>query len=108
MPHEISIEMGDMFGIFDTEATTPIPLNDDSIATICDQIHQRQPKVKKKTLTRNEIEKRGNLGAQEAYRACYIDTLFRHQAAISMDKNDLGLAKDFTHRIHLKDNKPIY
>jgi hypothetical protein len=25
-----------------------------------------------------------------------------------MNKYDLGLAKDFTHRIHLKDNKPIY
>jgi hypothetical protein len=25
-----------------------------------------------------------------------------------MDKYDLGLAKDFTHRIHLKDNEPIY
>jgi hypothetical protein len=25
-----------------------------------------------------------------------------------MDKYDLGLAKDFTHRIHLKDNIPIY
>jgi hypothetical protein len=25
-----------------------------------------------------------------------------------MDKYDLGLAKDLTHRIHLKDDKPIY
>jgi hypothetical protein len=25
-----------------------------------------------------------------------------------MDKYDLGLAKDFIHRIHLKDNEPIY
>jgi hypothetical protein len=25
-----------------------------------------------------------------------------------MDKYDLGLAKDFTHRIHLKDDKPIF
>ncbi len=107
-PHEISIEAGDMLGIVDSKATTPIPLNDNSIATICDQIHQQQPKVKKKTLTRNEIEKRCNLGAPEVYRARYIDTLFRHQAAISMDQYDLGLAKDFTHRIHLKDNKPIY
>jgi hypothetical protein len=27
---------------------------------------------------------------------------------MSMDKYDLGLAKDFTHRIHLKDNQPIF
>jgi hypothetical protein len=34
--------------------------------------------------------------------------LFKHQAAISMNKYDLGLAKNLAHRIHLKDNKPIY
>jgi hypothetical protein len=25
-----------------------------------------------------------------------------------MNKYDLGLAKDFSHKIHLKDHKPIY
>ncbi len=66
------------------------------------------PKVKKKTWIRNEIERRCHLGAPEAYRSRYIITLFRHQAAIRMDKYDLGLAKNFTHRIHLKDDQPIY
>jgi hypothetical protein len=97
-----------MIGIVNTEDTTPIPLDDESFAAICDQIYQLLPKVKKKTWTRNEIKKRCHLGAPEMYRARYIDTLFRHQAAISMDKYDLGLSKDFTHRIHLKDNEPIY
>jgi hypothetical protein len=95
-PHEISIETGDILGIVNTETMTPIPLEDDSLTTICEQIYQRLPKVKKKTWTRNEIEKRCHLGAPEPYRSRYIDTLFRHQAAISMDKNDVGLAKDFT------------
>ncbi len=44
----------------------------------------------------------------EIYRARYIDTFFKHQAAISMNKYNLGLAKDFSHRIHLKDHEPIY
>jgi hypothetical protein len=44
----------------------------------------------------------------EKYRARYIDTLLKHQAAISMNKYDLGLAKDVSHRIHLKDHEPIY
>jgi hypothetical protein len=39
-PHEVSLETGDILGIVDTETTTPIPLNDDSLATICEQIHQ--------------------------------------------------------------------
>jgi hypothetical protein len=66
-PHEIGIETGDMLGIVDTEAMTPIPLDDDSLGTICDQIYQRLPKVKKKTWTRNKIEKRCHLGAPEAH-----------------------------------------
>ncbi len=49
-----------------------------------------------------------HLGAREEYWARYINTLSRHQVAISMDKYDLGLAKDFTHRIQLKDDKLIY
>ncbi len=47
-------------------------------------------------------------GAPEPYRSRYIDTLFKHQAAISLDRYNLGLAKDFTHRIDLKENQPIF
>jgi len=38
----------------------------------------------------------------------YIDILFKHQAAISVNKMDLGTAKNFTHKIHLKDNNLVY
>ncbi len=38
----------------------------------------------------------------------YIDILFKHQNAISVDKFDLGRAKNFTHKIYLKDNEPVY
>jgi hypothetical protein len=34
--------------------------------------------------------------------------LFKHQKAISVDKFDLGRASNFTHRIYLKDNEPVY
>jgi hypothetical protein len=68
-PNKISIETGDILSIVDTEATTPIPLDDDSLAAICDQIYQRLPKVKKETWTRSEIEKRCHLGARETYRS---------------------------------------
>jgi hypothetical protein len=32
-----------------------------------------------------------------------IDILHKHQAAISIKKYNLGLAKNFTHKIHLKN-----
>ncbi len=38
----------------------------------------------------------------------YVDILYKHQAAISMNKMDLGRAKNFTHKIHLKDKNPVY
>ncbi len=106
--HKVSIRTGDILGILDTEKDTPIPFNDESLATICEQIHQRLPKVKKRAWTRKEIEARCHLGAPEPYRNQYIDILVKHQAAISLDKYDLGLAKDFTHRIYLKDDQPIF
>jgi hypothetical protein len=107
-PHEVSIKTGDILGILYTEEDTPIAFNNESLATICEQIHQRLPKVKKRAWTRKEIEERCHLGAQEPYRSRYIDILVKHQAATSLDKYILGLVKDFTHRIHLKDNQPIF
>jgi len=34
--------------------------------------------------------------------------LHKHQQAISANKYDLGLATNFIHKIHLKDNAPVY
>jgi hypothetical protein len=106
--HEVSLKAGDILGILDTKKDTPIPFSNESLTTICEQIHQRLPKVKKRAWTRKEIEDRCHLGAPESYRGQYIDILFKHQVAISMDKYDLGLVKDFTHWIHLKDDQPIF
>jgi hypothetical protein len=107
-PHEININTGDILGILSTEKDDLIPFNEDSLSTICEQIYQRLPKVKKKAWTRKEIEERCHLGAPEPYRSRYINILVKHQAAISLYKYNLGLAKNFTHRIHLKDNQPIF
>ncbi len=107
-PHEVNVSTGDILGILSTEKEDPIPFDDNSLATICEQIHQRLPKVKKRAWTRKEIEERCHLGAPEPYHSQYIDLLVKHQAVISLDKYDLGLAKNFTHSIHLKDNQPIF
>ena len=96
-PHEVSIQTRDILGILSTEEDAPIPFNDESLATICEQIYQRLPKVKKRAWTRKEINERSQLGAPEPYHSRYIDILVKHQAAISLDKYDLGLAKNFTH-----------
>jgi hypothetical protein len=97
-----------MLGILSTEKEDPIPFDDESLATICEQIHQRLPKIKKRAWTRKEIEERCHLGAPEPYRSRYIDILVKHQAAISLDKYDLGLARNYKHKIHLKNDDPVY
>jgi hypothetical protein len=89
-PHEVSVKADDILGILKTEKDTPIPFSDESLATICEQIHQRLPKVKKRAWTRKEIKDRCHLGAPEPYRSQYIDTLVKHKAAIRLDKYDLG------------------
>jgi hypothetical protein len=42
------------------------------------------------------------------YKSRYIDILHEHQDAISVNKYDLGCAKNFTDKIHLKHNDPVY
>jgi hypothetical protein len=37
-----------------------------------------------------------------------MDILCKHQEALSVDKYDLGLAKNFTHIIHLKSDDLVY
>jgi hypothetical protein len=68
-PHKVNVHTGDILGILSLEEEEPIPFNDDSLATICEQIYQRLPKIKKKAWTRKEIEKRCHLGAPETYRS---------------------------------------
>ena len=38
----------------------------------------------------------------------YIDILFKHKDDISIGKHHLRQAKNFQHRIHLKENNPVY
>jgi len=64
--------------------------------------------VPKKHFSRAEIEQKANLNVPDELKQRYIDILFKHQAAISISKMDLGRAKNFTHKIHLKDNNPVY
>jgi hypothetical protein len=102
--HEVSIKARDILGKLDMEKDTPIPFSNESLATICEQIHQRLPKVKKRTWTRKEIKERCHLGAPEPYQSQYIDILVKHQLAISLDKHDLGVVR----QSNSSYNSPIF
>ncbi len=62
----------------------------------------------KRQFTCAEIEQKANIQVPALYKQKYLDILFKHQEAISVNKFDLGRAKGFTHKIYLKDDNPIY
>ena len=53
-------------------------------------------------------ENLANINVPHEYKARYKALLVKHFDAISIDKNDLGRVKDFFHKIHMKDNEPVY
>ncbi len=77
---------------------------DSVISVILNDIDNKLPKVPKKKLSKDEIAAKSHLNVPNEYRPEYIDILYKHQRAISVNKYDLGLATNFKHIIHLKDN----
>ncbi len=85
-----------------------LPLNEETVSDIISSIEQKFPKVNKNNFHMKKLLKKAHLNVPDQYKQKYIDILFKHQAAISVNKMDLGHAKNFTHKIHLKDNIPVY
>ena len=107
-PYDVTISRNDILGIMDTEPDEPIPMEDSTISTILQNIEKKLPKVPKRKLTRDEIATKAHLNVPVEFKQKYIDILYKHQQAISVNKYDLGLATNFKHKIHLKDNNPVY
>ena len=60
-------------------------------------------------LTKEQMCAKVNLkGVPKEFKESYIELLFKNRAAFSTSQTDLGRAKDFFHKIHLKDNDPVY
>jgi len=55
-PHDVTLERDDIQGIMETEAEELVPLTDDFISSVCQDIHNRFPKVKRRRLSREEIK----------------------------------------------------
>ena len=59
-------------------------------------------------LTKEEIEKRVKMNIPDTHKTQYLDLLYKYCSVISKDKSDLGMAKNFFHRIVLKDDALVY
>jgi hypothetical protein len=107
-PYNVTLERDDILGVMETKEDELVPLTDDFISSVCHDIHNCFPKVKRKRLSREEIRRRCHLQVPEEFHDRYLDILCKHQDALSIDKYVLGLAKDFKHKIHLKTQDPVY
>jgi len=107
-PYDITLARNEVLGVLEFEPDKCIPLNEKTISGLTSNIHGQLPKVPKKKFTRTEIEQKANLKVPVQYKKRYLDILFKHQDAISINKFDLGRAKNFTHKIYLKDDNPVY
>jgi hypothetical protein len=54
------------------------------------------------------IKEHANINVPNSYTSKYQKLLLIHFNIISIDKTELGRVKNFFHKIHLKDNEPVY
>jgi hypothetical protein len=85
-------------GILEVEEETLIPLTDDVIS-VCSDIQKLLPKTIKRRLSRQLVPPQLEQ---------YINILFKDQDTISIDKYNLGVAKNYRHQIYLKMNDLVY
>ncbi len=64
--------------------------------------------MREKTLSRSEIAQKCHLQLLDEFLDHYIDIVHKHQESIGLSKYNLGLAKNVTHNIHLKDQDPLF
>jgi hypothetical protein len=107
-PYDVTINRGDILGIMDIEKDELIPMEDSTISAILQDIDKKLPKVPKKKISREEIANKAHLNVPNKFKDKYVNILYKHQKAISANKYDLGLASNYKHKIHLKDNSPVY
>ncbi len=107
-PYDITIERNDIMGIIEMEEDKIYPLTDEATAGICAIIKSNIPSTPWIQLTREDIARHCNLQVPDEFKAQYLDLLFKYQEAISIDKYNLGLARNYKHKIHLKNENLVY
>ena len=98
------VEKGDINAIQEMDGT----FVDDFINEIQEEQKGNPQDQQRRNLTKAEIKQRAKLKVPREFEHKYLDLLTKYTDVISTDKNDLGKANDFYHRINLKDKAPVY
>ena len=109
-PCDIKLERGSTIATVESEWEDQIQEFDGKqVDNFINEIKETTAKIQKPVyLTRDEIEKRVKMNIPTTHKDKYLDLLFKYRSVISKDKSDLGMAKNFFHRIVLKDDGPVY
>ena len=110
-PYDIDLPRDSIIGLIETEGQSNKieQLSQDKIKSIFASINLiATTKISSKDFTKEQIEAKINLNVPAEFRSQYIDLLFKHREALSISKTDLGRAKHFFHKIHLKNDDPVY
>ena len=57
---------------------------------------------------KEHIKEHAHINVPITHKAKYEDLILQHFGIVSIDKGDLGRVQNFFHKIHLKDNEPVY
>jgi hypothetical protein len=106
--HDLVLAGKEVLHVLKFESAQCVPLDDNTVSLIISNSEQKFPKFQKKKFSRHKIEQKANQNVTNEFKQGFIDILYRHQAAISINKMDLGPAKNFSHQIHLKQNNLVY
>ena len=109
-PFDIDIQRNVVIAAIETEDLEPKveQLSQAKVKSVFDTINSIAATSKTNSLTREQIIEKSNLNVPSQYRQQYLDLLFKHRDALSVSSTDLGKAKHYFHRIHLKNRNPVY
>ena len=108
--HDITIERTSIVACIETDfdCTKATQLSQEKITSIFETINSVAAHKSVNSFTREQIEQKANINVPQQFHRQYVDLLYKHKNALSMSNTDLGRARNFFHRIHLKDRNPVY
>ncbi len=114
-PHAMWIERNDLMGYAEiyTEEDKSEKLDTKFVAHLLkdvtiNSVQQEKSKLWTEEAKMEHIDEHANINVPSSYTSKYKKLLLKHFKIISIDKTDLGRVRNFFHKIHLKDNEPVY
>ena len=109
-PFDITLPRNERLGFLENCFDKPdiAEMNEEFLNTILKVSEIEQPAKLNFDQRKKRIEKEANINVPEEFKLKYLTLLTNYSELFSDTKYDLGRAKHFFHKIHLKDKEPVY